>query len=205
MKHQFLFPQVLVLHFSSIYLISIHVVSVELTPQLQDIHAIGLVNQKIIVFKDKHGWTCSWGNASCPIDRLSYLYFEPLKIKTRATNLMPVGYKLDFLEVFILSPWTFDTIRKLTKNQLWVLSHVPFFEIPWTAAHQAPLSMGFSMQEYWNGLPFPPPGDLPIPGTEPTSPVSPALQADSLLLSHLASPQSPQREEQNLMVENEFW
>ena len=40
--------------------------------------------------------------------------------------------------------------------------------------------MGFSRQEYWNGLPFPPPGDLPDPGIKPISPVSPALQADSL-------------------------
>ena len=51
---------------------------------------------------------------------------------------------------------------------------------PWTAAHQAPLSMGFSRQEYWGGLPFPSAGDLPDPGIEPMSPVSPALQADSL-------------------------
>ena len=46
---------------------------------------------------------------------------------------------------------------------------------PWTAAHQDPLSMGFLRQEYWNGLPFPPPGDLPNSGTEPTSLASPAL------------------------------
>ena len=49
---------------------------------------------------------------------------------------------------------------------------------PWTVAHQAPLSKGFSRQEYWNGLPFPSPGDLPDPGIEPTFS---ALQADSLL------------------------
>ena len=49
---------------------------------------------------------------------------------------------------------------------------------PWTAACQAPLSMGFSRQEYCSGLPFPSPGDLPDPGIEPGSP---ALQADSLL------------------------
>ena len=47
-------------------------------------------------------------------------------------------------------------------------------------AHQAPLSMGFSMKEYWSGLPCIPPGDLPNPGIEPTSPTPPALQADSL-------------------------
>ena len=54
----------------------------------------------------------------------------------------------------------------------------------WTVAHQAPLSMGFSRQGYWSGLPFPTPGDLPDPRIEPMSPVSPALQADSLPLSH---------------------
>ena len=48
---------------------------------------------------------------------------------------------------------------------------------PWTVAHQAPLSMGFSRQEYWSGLPFPSPGDLPDPGMEPRSPT---LQADAL-------------------------
>ena len=47
-----------------------------------------------------------------------------------------------------------------------LLSHVYLFAIPWTAAHQAPLFMGFSRQEYWNGLPFPSPGDLPDPEIE---------------------------------------
>ena len=59
---------------------------------------------------------------------------------------------------------------------------------PWTAARQAPLSMGISRQKYWSGLPFSPPGDLPDPGTEPSSHVAPASQADSLLLSHRGSP-----------------
>ena len=45
-------------------------------------------------------------------------------------------------------------------------------------------SMGFSRQEYWSGLPCPPPGDLPHPGIKPESPMAPALQADSLPLSH---------------------
>ena len=54
----------------------------------------------------------------------------------------------------------------------------------WTVALQAPLSMGFSFQEYWSGLPCPPPGDLPSPMIKPVSPVAPSLYADSLLLSH---------------------
>ena len=56
-------------------------------------------------------------------------------------------------------------------------SVVSDFGTPWTVACQAPLSIGFSRQEYWSGLPLPSPGDLPNPGTEPGSP---ALHADSL-------------------------
>ena len=50
------------------------------------------------------------------------------------------------------------------------LGDVRLFVTPWTVAHQAPLFMGFSRQEYWNGLPFPSPGDLPDPGIEFESP-----------------------------------
>ena len=50
------------------------------------------------------------------------------------------------------------------------LSHVQHFGTQWTVAHQAPLSMGFSRQEYWTGLSFPSPGDLPNPGIKPWSP-----------------------------------
>ena len=60
-----------------------------------------------------------------------------------------------------------------------VLSHVQLFVNPWTVAHQAPLSVEFSRQEYWSGLPFPPPGDPPNPGIKPESPASPALAGGS--------------------------
>ena len=56
-----------------------------------------------------------------------------------------------------------------------VAQSCPTFCDPWTGSHQAPLSMGFIRQEYWSGLPFPPPGDLPNPGIEPVSPASLAL------------------------------
>ena len=56
-----------------------------------------------------------------------------------------------------------------------MLSHVLLFETLWTVAHWAPLSMGFSWQEYWSGLPCPPPGDLANPETESVSLTSPAL------------------------------
>ena len=53
-----------------------------------------------------------------------------------------------------------------------VLSHIRLFATPWTVAHHAPLSIRFSRQEYWSGLLFPPPGNLPDPGIEPRSPES---------------------------------
>ena len=66
-----------------------------------------------------------------------------------------------------------------------VLSHVRFFAILWTVAHQATLFIEFFRQEYWDGLPFPSPGNLPDPGIEP---VSLTLEADSLPLSHQGNP-----------------
>ena len=56
-----------------------------------------------------------------------------------------------------------------------VLSHAQLFATLWTVARQAPLTMVFSRQEYWSGLPFPPPEDLPDPGIKPVSPASLAL------------------------------
>ena len=56
-----------------------------------------------------------------------------------------------------------------------MFSHIQLFATTWTVAHQALLSTGFSRQEYWSELPFPPPGELPGPGIKPESPVSPAL------------------------------
>ena len=72
--------------------------------------------------------------------------------------------------------WTF--LKMYIKQCVRVLSHfslVWLFVTLWTVAYQAPLSMGFSRQEYWSGLPCPPPGDLPDPGMKPASLRSPAL------------------------------
>ena len=63
--------------------------------------------------------------------------------------------------------------------------HIQLFVTPWTVACEATRSMGFSRQEYWSGLPFPPPGDLPNPDIKSASS---ALQVDSLPLSHEGSP-----------------
>ena len=56
-----------------------------------------------------------------------------------------------------------------------VFIHVQLFATPWTVAQQAPLFMGFPRQEYWSGLPFPSPGDLPNLGIEPVSPAAPTF------------------------------
>ena len=69
-------------------------------------------------------------------------------------------------------------------------SCVQLFATLWTVALQAPLSLGFSRGEYWSELPRPPPGDLPDPKIEPATPVFPALQADSLPVSHWGSPET---------------
>ena len=65
----------------------------------------------------------------------------------------------------------------MVKVKVKLLSHVQLFVTPWAVAYRAPPSMGFSRQEYWSGLPFPSPGDLPDPGIEPGSPT---FQADAL-------------------------
>ena len=82
------------------------------------------------------------------------------------------------VENTILSPFNF--LNTLVKNHVSVLSHFSHAQLCTTlqtVVHQTPLSMGFSRQEYWNGLPCPPPGDLPDPEIEPASPAS---EADSL-------------------------
>ena len=75
-------------------------------------------------------------------------------------------------------PFSLKMLLLLTVCCAQSLSRVRLFVTPWTVAHQAPLSLGFSRQEYWSGFQCLPPGELPNPGIEPRSP---ALQAESLL------------------------
>ena len=74
----------------------------------------------------------------------------------------------------IVNWWFYEAHCKILACMLSHFSCVPPFVTPWTAAHQALLSMEFSRQEYWNGLPWPPPGNLPNPGIEHVSLMSPA-------------------------------
>ena len=81
---------------------------------------------------------------------------------------------------YILILWLItDTVMHV--RMLLHFSHIPIFVTSWTIAHQAPLSIGFSRQQYWSESLCPPPGDLPDPGLKPASPAAPALQADSYL------------------------
>ena len=89
-----------------------------------------------------------------------------------------------YQELFIISKGPITSTNKilvviftLLMDGGLVTESCPTLATPWTVALHAPLSMGFSRQEYWSGLPFPSPGDLPKPGIEPGSP---ALQADPL-------------------------
>ena len=81
-----------------------------------------------------------------------------------------------------------------SERKVKLLSRVRLFATPWTIAYKAPLSMGFSRQGYWSGLPFPSPEDLPDPGIEPASSASPTVQVDSLSLCHRRSPREGCRE-----------
>ena len=76
-----------------------------------------------------------------------------------------------------LTPWSYEDVLIHVCVHTQLLSRVLLFATSWTVAHQAPLSMGFSRQDYWSGLPYNPPGDLPNPGIEPRSP---ALWAEAL-------------------------
>ena len=94
---------------------------------------------------------------------------------------------------------------ELLCDQLWatcgdgglITQLCPTLVTPWTVAHQALLSMGFPRQEYWSGLPFPSPRDLPNPGIELWSP---ALQADSLPLSNQEFPSATECGSKSLLV-----
>ena len=95
--------------------------------------------------------------------------------------LLPTGYPLTMSRTKLI--WAERYYSEIGEDEVThpkgmcecMLSPVQLLTTPWTAAHQAPLSMGFSRQEYWSGLPFPPPGDLPDPGIEPASLMSSAF------------------------------
>ena len=109
----------------------------------------------------------------------------PAQLATEKKILIALGWRSNLPDLERLGSARHACMRACLLAQS--LSCARLFATLWTVARQAPLSMGLSRQECWSGLPFSPPGDLPDPGVKPASPVSPALQADSLPLSHLGS------------------
>ena len=80
------------------------------------------------------------------------------------------------------------------------LSHVRLFATPWTVAYHALLSMGFSRQEYWSGLPFPSPEDLPDPGIEPRSPAFYLHTIQNVFVEHPLSARLPEKSSTKLSI-----
>ena len=125
---------------------------------------------------------------------LSSIILNPNDVEQRCYIMLSIEFSLTkskIVNVVLLYP---SLAYYLTYSRYKIVfNHVWLFATPWTVAHQAPLSVGFFRQEYWSRLPFPPRGDLPDPGIEPSSPKSPALQVDSLPLSYWGTPSVCQR------------
>ena len=127
------------------------------------------------------GLSCSMQNPRCIIQNLLLSYTDSLIVAhglscSEASGILVPGPGIEPLSLAL-------QVRLLTtgppaKVKLWSLSRVRLFATPWAIAHQAPLLMKFSRREYWSGLLFPSPGDLPNPGIEPKR----KLSAEELLL-----------------------
>ena len=134
-------------------------------------------------------WDRLWGSVGCLAPPPQFLQQEVLMGRGGVRAGSPVPRKtIPAPPESMQRRFTWPHDNFLSKQaQVKSLSRVGLFATPWTVARQAPLSMGFSRQEYWSGLPFPSPGDLPNPGIEPGSP---ALRQTLYPLSHQGSPQS---------------
>ena len=133
----------------------------------------------------------------------SHTHFQLIHDNNGAKNIQ---WRKDSLQKVVLGNLERYILKNKTKMRtLFYMTHkkekevkplrpVPLFATPWTAARQAPLSVGFSRQEDWSGLPFPSPGDLPNPGIELGSPT---LQADALPSEPQGKPYNTKKHIQN--------
>ena len=142
---------------------------------LQNFKYINAFNIPVRIYRRRNYWKAKWLVQPIRMDFKAgilesgkQILKNPLKIMLR---INPPTRSV--CTAFLLA------LRTKVKVKVKSLSHVRLFETPWTVAHQAPLSMEFPRQEYWGGLPFPPPEDLPDPGIESTCPASPVLQVHS--------------------------
>ena len=112
------------------------------------------------------------------ISHIIIYMFQCYSLKSSHPRLLSQSPKICSLQLCLFCCLAYRVIVTIFLSE-WVksLSCVWLFATPWTVAYQDPLSMGFSRQEYWSGLPFSSPGDLPDPGIESQSPT---LQADTL-------------------------
>ena len=121
----------------------------------------------------------TWSNYQCSAVLWQFFKLQTITCTSRFLNLYPIaslflppGHWKLFLKNIMCNVVLYFVLYAC---MLSCFSCVRLFVTPWTVTHQAPLSMGFSRQEYWSRLPYPPPGDLPNPGIESTSLMSPAL------------------------------
>ena len=156
----------------------------------------GLMGQRAL----QNTWLCIW-SLTRPTQKIVKLLTLLKKVILALvqtvgrfySRLLPQGREMGFNSEYNGNSWGFiakkqregewmenceeETSKVGERKKVKLFSCVQLFVTPWTVACQAPLSMGFSRQEYWSGLTFPSPGDLPNPGNEPRSPT---LQADTL-------------------------
>ena len=137
------------------------------------------------------GWA-SRKHASCWLEEPEAAFLPPSFLCSSLNALLPSTHALwrvsqessGLVTCFLVSAQAAMTLACVLSR----FSYVWLFVTPWTIAHQAPLSLGFSRQEYWSGLPGPPPEDFPTQGSNPHYITSPALQADSLSLAPPGKP-----------------
>ena len=105
---------------------------------------------------------CKCSRACIADGTLIYCWWDCKMVQQFWKNSLPISLNVQCELTYDLAILSFDTVFSF-------FSHVRLFATLWTVTRQAPLSMGFSRQDYWSGLPFPPSGDIPDPGIEPIS------------------------------------
>ena len=112
----------------------------------QMVWSVGALTQEGAGYGEGNGWDL-WRGGRHGVNQWRGMFLDPQQTLPHGSNVLTLSSGHCFVQLLVCPAC--------------LLSHVRFFVTPWTVTHQAPLSMGFSRQEYWSGLLFPPPGDLP--------------------------------------------